>query len=195
MRLCIWFTGVGSSLSCKTLLLTDLLVIQIKNVIYVDMTLKTYSIIVRFVSSTWIWFVRFKLLHRVSLSNMKVHEHTLTLIARLISFVCDACGMEGDRSPYACLQCDLMFFHQDCACFPRVIHVNRHDNRVSYTYPLGAGEWKCGVCWKEIDWSYGANYSCSDCSDYAIHSLCATRDDVWDGEELDGVPEEVEDII
>ncbi|XP_024006873.1 uncharacterized protein LOC18013065 [Eutrema salsugineum] len=129
----------------------------------------------------------------VTLSSLKVHEHTLKLIPRLISFVCDACGKKGDRSPYVCLQCDLMFFHQECARLPRVIHVNRHDHRVSYKYPLGLGEWKCGICLIKIDWSYGA-YSCSTCPSYALHSRCATREDVWDGEELDGVPEEVEDI-
>ncbi|KAL0737667.1 hypothetical protein Bca4012_013877 [Brassica carinata] len=129
----------------------------------------------------------------VVLSDMKVHEHTLTLIPRLISFVCDGCGEEGDRSPYVCFQCDLMFFHQECACLPRVIHVNRHDHRVSYKYPLGPGEWRCEICLEEIDWSYGA-YSCSLCPNYTIHSRCATREHVWDGIELDGLPEEVEDI-
>ncbi|XP_024006869.1 uncharacterized protein LOC18012767 [Eutrema salsugineum] len=133
----------------------------------------------------------------VTLSNLKVHEHTLKLIPRLISFVCDACGNAcgkiGDRSPYVCLQCDLMFFHQGCTRLPRTIHVNRHDHRVSYKYPLGLGEWKCGICLDKIDWSYGA-YSCSTCPSYALHSRCATRKDVWDGEELDGVPEEVEDM-
>ncbi|XP_006395426.2 uncharacterized protein LOC18011845 isoform X1 [Eutrema salsugineum] len=131
----------------------------------------------------------------VSLSNLKVHDHkhTLTLMPRLLSFVCDACGETGDRSPYVCLQCNFMI-HGYCAYFPRVIHINRHDHRVTYTYPLGPGEWKCGVCWEGIDWSCGA-YSCSTCpNNYAVHSRCATRDDVWDGEELDGVPEQVEDI-
>ncbi|CAH2045165.1 unnamed protein product [Thlaspi arvense] len=83
----------------------------------------------------------------MALSKMKVHdEHTLALIPRLISFICDACGEKGDHSPYVCLQCDIMFFHQGCARLPRVIHVNRHDHRVYYKYPLGLGEWKCEMC-------------------------------------------------
>lgn len=129
----------------------------------------------------------------VSLSNLKVQDHILTLVPRLISFVCDGCGKIGDRSPYVCFQRDLMFFHQECARLPRVIHVNRHDHRVSYKYPLGPGEWICGICLEEIDWSYGS-YSCSSCPSYTIHSGCATRKDVWDGVELDGIPEDVEDI-
>ncbi|XP_019100106.1 PREDICTED: uncharacterized protein LOC104783621 [Camelina sativa] len=129
----------------------------------------------------------------IALSNLKVHKHTLTLMPRLISFVCDACGMKGDRAPYVCVQCDFMFFHRECAQLPRVIHVKHHDHRVSYKHSLGPGEWRCGVCWEGIDWSYGA-YSCSLCPNYAIHSLCATRDDVWDGKELDGVPKQIEDI-
>ncbi|ESQ32714.1 hypothetical protein EUTSA_v10005411mg, partial [Eutrema salsugineum] len=128
----------------------------------------------------------------VYLSNLKIHEHTLVLIPRLVSFVCDACGEKGDRAPYVCFQCNFMI-HGYCADLPRVIHINRHDHRVSYTYPLGPGEWKCGVCWEGIDWSCGA-YSCPNCPHYAVHSRCATRPDVWEGEELDGVPEEVEDI-
>ncbi|CAH8272658.1 unnamed protein product [Arabidopsis lyrata] len=128
----------------------------------------------------------------VALSKLTVHADTLTLIPRLIYFVCDGCGTGGDRTPYVSLQCDLMFFHQDCASFPRVIHVNRHEHRVSYTYPLGPGEWTCEIFLEDIDWSYGA-YSCSLCPTYAFHSRCATRNDMWDVEDLDGLPEEVED--
>ncbi|KFK35308.1 hypothetical protein AALP_AA5G267700 [Arabis alpina] len=51
-----------------------------------------------------------------------------------------------------------------------------------------SNEWLCGVCRKSIDGDYGA-YSCNKCSDYVVHSRCALAKDVWDGEELEGVPE------
>lgn len=79
----------------------------------------------------------------VALSSMKVHEHTIRLMPRLISFACDACGTRGDRSPYVCFRCNFVI-HQKCAHLPSIIHINRHDHRVSYTYPLGPGEWTCG---------------------------------------------------
>ncbi|KAF2569786.1 hypothetical protein F2Q68_00026941 [Brassica cretica] len=42
----------------------------------------------------------------------KGHEHILTLMPRLIRFTCNACGLESDRSPYVCPQCDFMI-HED----------------------------------------------------------------------------------
>lgn len=123
----------------------------------------------------------------------KGHEHLLTLMPRLIFFTCNACGMVGDRSPYVCPQCDFMI-HKDCIYLPRVININRHHHRVSRTYFLGLRNWVCGVCRLKIDGKYGA-YSCLKCPQYAVHSRCATREDVWDGEELEYEPEEeMEDV-
>ncbi|XP_023634243.1 uncharacterized protein LOC17878385 [Capsella rubella] len=108
----------------------------------------------------------------------KHHEHTLTLLLRLVTFTCNACGVED------CIE-DL----------PRVICINRHDHRISHTFHLGQGEgeWECGVCRKRIDWVYGA-FKCSRCPSYAVHSRCATRKEVWDFIELEGVPEEEEEV-
>ncbi|KAF8117706.1 hypothetical protein N665_0008s0060 [Sinapis alba] len=41
---------------------------------------------------------------------------------------------------------------------------------------------------KSIDGDYGA-YTCNKCGDYAVHSRCALGKHVWDGEELEGIPE------
>ena len=124
----------------------------------------------------------------------KHHEHSLTLLSRLVTFTCNACGLEGDRNPYVCLACNMML-HKDCIDLPRVISINRHDHRISHTFHLGQGErdWECGVCRKTIDWVYGA-YKCSRCPHYAVHSKCATRNEVWDGIELEDVPDEEEEI-
>ena len=127
-----------------------------------------------------------------SLLNLKAHDHQLTLLPRLDSFTCNACGLKGDRSPYVCFQCGFMI-HQDCLDLPRVININRHDHRVSRTSVLGVVKSVCGVCHQKVDWTCGG-FSCQRCHGYVVHSKCATRKDVWNGKELEGVPEETEDI-
>ncbi|KAG7553301.1 Protein kinase C-like phorbol ester/diacylglycerol-binding domain, partial [Arabidopsis thaliana x Arabidopsis arenosa] len=127
-----------------------------------------------------------------SLLNLKAHDHQLTLLPRLDSFTCNACGLKGDRSPYVCFQCGFMI-HQDCLDLPRVININRHDHRVSRTSVLGVVNSVCGVCRQKVDWTCGG-FSCQRCPGYVIHSKCATRRDVWNGKELEGIPEEIEDI-
>ncbi|KAL0712608.1 hypothetical protein Bca4012_019586 [Brassica carinata] len=129
-----------------------------------------------------------------SVVDLKVHDHQLTLLPRLDSFTCNVCGLKGDQSPYACFHCGFMI-HQDCLVLPRVINVNRHDHRVSRTSVLGDGAMNsvCGVCRKKVDWTCGG-FSCQRCPGYVVHSKCATSRYVWNGKELEGVPEEQEDI-
>ncbi|CAH2051216.1 unnamed protein product [Thlaspi arvense] len=124
----------------------------------------------------------------VSVVSPTTHEHRLHLVPRCIAFTCNACGTLGDRRPYFCLACNFMI-HRECIDLPRVININRHDHRISYTPRLGHGDWKCGVCRKKVDGFYGA-YACSRCPSYVVHSICATRRDVWDMVELEGTPEE-----
>ncbi|KFK23682.1 hypothetical protein AALP_AAs63807U000300 [Arabis alpina] len=126
-----------------------------------------------------------------SLMDLKAHDHQLILRPRLDSFTCNACGLKGDRSPYACFQCGFMI-HQDCFGLPRVININRHDHRVYRTSVLGVLNSVCGVCRKKVDWTCGG-YTCQRCPGYVVHSKCATREDVWNGKELEGVPEEIQD--
>ncbi|KAF8081600.1 hypothetical protein N665_0875s0006 [Sinapis alba] len=127
------------------------------------------------------------------------HVHPLSIIPiSLISFTCEACGTgSGDSHPCICLQC-CFIIHKDCTDLPRVICINRHDHRISHVYILPPEEWFCGVCHMHINNQYGA-YSCSICH-YAVHSKCAIRADVWDGRELDGIPDKegdnkLEDIV
>ncbi|KAF8084760.1 hypothetical protein N665_0703s0015 [Sinapis alba] len=121
---------------------------------------------------------------------LKTHEHQLHLVPRLLDFTCNACGTQGNRSPYFCLSCNFMI-HRECIGLPRVININRHNHRISFTPRLGHGEWKCKVCRKKVDGFYGA-YSCSKCPTFAIHARCATRKDIWDMVEREGTPEEEE---
>ncbi|KAL9814241.1 putative chromatin regulator PHD family [Arabidopsis thaliana] len=131
----------------------------------------------------------------LTISKRKHHKHSLTLLPRLVTFTCNACGVEDDRNPYVCLECNMMV-HKNCIeNLPRVISINRHDHRISHTFHIGERErdWECGVCRKTINWVYGG-YKCSRCPSYAVHSRCATRYEVWDGLELEDVPEEEEEI-
>ncbi|CAH8331078.1 unnamed protein product [Eruca vesicaria subsp. sativa] len=105
-----------------------------------------------------------------SLVNLKAHDHQLTLLQRLDSFTCNACGLKGDRSPYICVQCGFMI-HQDCLGLPCVININRHDHRVSRASVLGVVNSVCGVCRKKVDWTYGG-YSCQRCPGYVAFEMC-----------------------
>ncbi|CAL9225240.1 unnamed protein product [Arabidopsis halleri] len=121
-----------------------------------------------------------------TLTHLKAHEHSLILMPQR-SFVCSACGMDDDPNPYVCPHCNFMV-HRNCIDIPRVIKIYRHDHRIYYNHSLDAGDWKCGVCHKKINWTCGA-YSCSQCPDLAIHLRCATRFGIWDGVELEGISE------
>ncbi|WZZ69986.1 hypothetical protein YC2023_081356 [Brassica napus] len=124
------------------------------------------------------------------LCEMKFDRYHHKLHHRLIDFTCNACGTQGNRNPYFCLPCNFMI-HRECIDLPRVININRHDHRISYTPRLGHGEWKCRVFRKKVEGFYGA-YSCSKCATFAVHARCATRTGVWDMVEREGTPEEEE---
>ncbi|VVB16655.1 unnamed protein product [Arabis nemorensis] len=126
------------------------------------------------------------------IENAKTHKHPLTFVTRLVSCTCNVCGVPDAILPYMCLQCGFAV-HPRCIDFPQVININRHDHRISFTHHIGHGYLKCGVCRKPLC-QYNGAYSCLVCPNYAVHSRCATRYGVWDGAELKGKPEIVEDI-
>ncbi|CAN6840960.1 unnamed protein product [Brassica oleracea] len=128
--------------------------------------------------------------------DMKTHQHQLIRISKRILYACDFCGLKRDtkyyHGSYICHQCDFVV-HGMCIGLPRVISINRHDHRISFTYHIGPDYSKCGVCHQSISQYHGA-YSCLVCPNYAVHSRCAIERDVWDGVELEGIPYVTEDM-
>ncbi|XP_006285264.2 uncharacterized protein LOC17878922 [Capsella rubella] len=129
----------------------------------------------------------------LSVHHLKWHEHTLSLFPRHTSLTCDACALTHSTCHfYVCPPCDFVI-HQSCISLPRVIRISRHPHRISFTPSFDQRDWFCSICRQKIDNRYGG-YSCfnGSCS-YAAHSRCATQSNVWDGIDLEGVPEEIEE--
>ncbi|KAJ4874180.1 Cysteine/Histidine-rich C1 domain family protein [Raphanus sativus] len=126
--------------------------------------------------------------------NAKTHTHPLMLFSKKIVFTCNVAGIESDSyKSYICLKCDFVITGS-CVGLPSIININRHDHRIAFTHHLGYKGAKCGVCRKNVSQYYGA-YSCAICPEYVVHSRCATDFDVWNGKELEGIPETSEDIV
>lgn len=127
----------------------------------------------------------------LTISYGKCHEHTLTLFPRRVHSPCDACGLSLDKTNdlvYNCLLCNYMV-HWTCIYLPRVIKITRHPHRLSLSSSLPSGVFRCGVCRHNINVTYG-QFSCVKGCHYAVHSRCAVEGRVWDGKDLDGVPED-----
>ncbi|KAL1205118.1 Protein VACUOLELESS GAMETOPHYTES [Cardamine amara subsp. amara] len=129
----------------------------------------------------------------LSIDYPKWHEHTLALFPRKTSLTCSLCALTHSSCAfYICPPCDFVV-HQRCINLPRVIRISRHLHRISFTPSFDQGDWFCGVCRRKINNDYGG-YSCiKDGCSYAAHSKCATQSNVWDGKDLEGEPEEIEE--
>lgn len=130
----------------------------------------------------------------LTINHPKAHEHTLTLLPRKNPSPCDACGLSLCRQSdpvYACLRCNYMV-HRRCIYLPRVIKITRHPHRLAYTSSLPPLDFSSGFCRESVNIICG-QYSCTVGCLYSVHSKCATRKDVWDGKELEGVPLEEEE--
>ncbi|KAG7559199.1 DC1 [Arabidopsis thaliana x Arabidopsis arenosa] len=127
------------------------------------------------------------------IDHPKWHEHTLAQFPSQASITCSLCALTHSSCPlYICPPCDFVI-HQKCFSLPHVIKISRHHHRISFTPSFVKGNLFCGVCRRKIDNDYGS-YSCiKDGCSYVAHSKCTTQSNVWDGVELEGEPEEVED--
>jgi len=128
-----------------------------------------------------------------AVDHPKSHSHPLTFYPAQASLVCHFCASIKKFDPtYICIQC-VFAIHKDCRGFPHVIRISRHHHRISFTSSLLSGTFSCGVCREQVDNNYGA-YACNKCDGYFVHSKCAIDPKVWDGKELEGVPEENDKI-
>ncbi|GLT32909.1 hypothetical protein SLA2020_075390 [Shorea laevis] len=110
----------------------------------------------------------------------KNHEHPFTLFSRPFSFICDACGTDGEYCiPYVCSACDIVV-HKECISLPRIILITRHDHPVSHIYFQEEEEVEgraCKICHNEIKTEYGC-YHCRGCN-YFVHVACAMDKDIF----------------
>jgi len=126
----------------------------------------------------------------LSIYHPKLHRHSLLLFPRQSTLHCSLCGLADLTSPiYMCPPCDFVV-HLSCIYLPCLIKISRHLHRISFTPSFDQGNWSCHICRGKINNDCGG-YSCikEGCS-YVAHSKCATQKNVWDGNELEGEPEE-----
>ncbi|GLU11040.1 hypothetical protein SLE2022_278120 [Rubroshorea leprosula] len=113
----------------------------------------------------------------------EIHEHSLTPFSGTISFVCNACGTDGNHVCFTCVECNLIF-HSDCTSLRRTIKIIRHPHRLSHIYFVQdeeeAGKRECNICHDDINLGYGS-YCCSDCK-YFAHVNCAIDEDLLEDE-------------
>ncbi|KAL9336232.1 hypothetical protein Peur_070720 [Populus x canadensis] len=92
-----------------------------------------------------------------------------------ISFTCNACGTDGDDSPFVCTMCQILV-HEECISLPRTLKtVLHHHPHIIHTYHpqqcIKSINKYCGICRREVDTEYGVYY-CPDC-DFVAHVKCS----------------------
>lgn len=88
--------------------------------------------------------------------EVEIHDHSLTLLRKLITFTCDACGKEGEGTPYLCLTCAFCV-HPICASLHRTVKHVRHQHTLNLTYSLliQPDHQICLLCVEKVDTNYG----------------------------------------
>ncbi|XVF84436.1 hypothetical protein PTKIN_Ptkin17bG0036700 [Pterospermum kingtungense] len=105
----------------------------------------------------------------------KSHQHPFTLFWGQPSFICDACGTEGNYAAYICCACNIMV-HKKCISLPHIIRNKWHDHRVFHRYSIQKedfGSLNCIMCHDELDTERGSYY-CAGCN-IIFHVNCATK--------------------
>ncbi|OMO66519.1 Zinc finger, PHD-type [Corchorus capsularis] len=121
----------------------------------------------------------------ISVSDTSYHEHPWTLVPCPMSFTCDFCGLEGDRTPYICTTCNLVV-HRKCTKMPRAIRIARHRHPISHVYSLQQSDddrlyEECRICYERVMARYGSYFCSAPNCNYIAHVHCATDPNIWDG--------------
>nr|KJB67783.1 hypothetical protein B456_010G210400 [Gossypium raimondii] len=106
------------------------------------------------------------------------HQHPFTLFRRRGSFICEACGIEGNYISYICSTCNVMV-HKKCTSLPCIIKFSRHDHCIFHKYFLeDLTRQDCKICFNEVKLDRGS-YSCRKpgCN-YVVHVNCALEDEM-----------------
>ncbi|XP_065618421.1 uncharacterized protein LOC111994136 [Quercus suber] len=113
------------------------------------------------------------------MEKVQIHDHSLTLLRKLITFTCDACGKEGKDTPYLCLTCAFCV-HPICASLHRTVKHVRHQHTLNLTYSLQIqpDHQICLLCVEKVDTNYGFYY-CSSCT-FVAHLSCAADGEIED---------------
>ncbi|TYI78444.1 hypothetical protein E1A91_D06G212300v1 [Gossypium mustelinum] len=101
----------------------------------------------------------------------------MSIVEGKSSFICDACGTEGNYISYICSTCNVMV-HKNCTSLPRIIKFSRHDHCIFHKYFLeDLARQDCNICFNEVKLDRGS-YSCGKpgCN-YIVHVNCVLEDD------------------
>ncbi|XP_007035049.2 PREDICTED: uncharacterized protein LOC18603172 [Theobroma cacao] len=107
------------------------------------------------------------------------HQHPFILFWRPVSFICDACGLEGNYVAYICSTCSIIV-HTKCIFLPRIIKAVLHHHPISHTYFLHQHEcksWDCRICHDNVNTEHGS-YCCLDCK-FIVHVNCIIKRERW----------------
>jgi hypothetical protein len=102
----------------------------------------------------------------------KGHEHSLYLVIRSSSEICNGCGIEGVN--FRCTHCDEFTLCFRCVTLPLVARYEYHTHLLKLSYTLEEDsdeEYYCLICEEERDHPDHWFYSCVKCK-FTAHSRC-----------------------
>ncbi|XP_052488053.1 uncharacterized protein LOC128041774 [Gossypium raimondii] len=115
---------------------------------------------------------------RSTVEDKSCHQHLFSLLWRQGSFICDACGTEGNYISCICLKCCIEV-HKKCTSLPHIIKFSRHDHCIFHKHFLQTRELTrqdCKICFSEVKLDRGS-YSCRKpgCN-YVVYVNCVLED-------------------